>query len=547
MKAFYYCDVTYRSLGLTEIISRYCDWILGVDKGPRERTRKLEVGIEKAWKTTDLLKGGTLHGQWDCKLDTRPTETGLLVRLVHRQPDTPARLWMSAIDIHDTVVGVNVRHAVGFSDGTDDILWPATGCPRIITDLLEANGPSVSPRDISSKPLEIDPNEATEFVSHVLVDRERETPYLVVSPTNEGRNWMLDSSKIARLIVGAATVAKLTSPESAYRLTKALAAVGLSSPLGCSDGGARLYVGGLAKDSRPASHPLWIRGRLEDLDDREGEVARVVHQWNLLTRMPPGFFHAIEEADASSRRLAEQRESDAANASGQIRRLRESARSDEEVYVQENRRIESELEHSRAREQELEFKLLQQEEGFQEERRGLLAKSIALELALESRNRSNDTTELQDDHRSAMGAVLNGDATPEQVLLILGVLYPSRVLVLRSAVESAEESKQFKYVDQLASLLNQMCSQYWEALTNGRPDNEARRCFGAKYAAKEASLTKAGKERRTFVHNGRRIFMEQHLKIGVADNPVDTIRVHFDWVAEECRCVIGYCGPHLDP
>jgi hypothetical protein len=40
--------------------------------------------------------------------------------------------------------------------------------------------------------------------------------------------------------------------------------------------------------------------------------------------------------------------------------------------------------------------------------------------------------------------------------------------------------------------------------------------------------------------------MEKHLKIGTADNAADTLRIHFDWVAEEARIVVGYCGKHLD-
>lgn len=40
--------------------------------------------------------------------------------------------------------------------------------------------------------------------------------------------------------------------------------------------------------------------------------------------------------------------------------------------------------------------------------------------------------------------------------------------------------------------------------------------------------------------------MEQHLKIGVKDSPAEALRIHFAWVADERKIVIGHCGPHLD-
>jgi len=39
--------------------------------------------------------------------------------------------------------------------------------------------------------------------------------------------------------------------------------------------------------------------------------------------------------------------------------------------------------------------------------------------------------------------------------------------------------------------------------------------------------------------------MMKHLKIGVKDSPVETIRVHFEWFPEQKKIVIGHCGPHL--
>ena len=52
--------------------------------------------------------------------------------------------------------------------------------------------------------------------------------------------------------------------------------------------------------------------------------------------------------------------------------------------------------------------------------------------------------------------------------------------------------------------------------------------------------------RRTFTYQGRPFLMKKHLKHGVKQSVAETLRIHFEWVAEEKRLVIGHCGKHLD-
>ena len=44
----------------------------------------------------------------------------------------------------------------------------------------------------------------------------------------------------------------------------------------------------------------------------------------------------------------------------------------------------------------------------------------------------------------------------------------------------------------------------------------------------------------------RGILMEKHLKYGVKDSLAETLRVHFEWLADEKKLVIGHCGKHLN-
>src|SRR5438309_5839580 len=141
------------------------------------------------------------------------------------------------------------------------------------------------------------------------------------------------------------------------------------------------------------------------------------------------------------------------------------------------------------------------------------------------------------------------DQTPslEATLRVISTLFPNRVLVLDSALESARDSASFRFQKKAFELLWTLCTSYWAALISGDGDVSARQCLGSSYAAKEAeSLSGAGKKRRTFVVDGVETVMLKHLKVGVKDSKSETLRVHFEWLAGQKRLVIGHCGGHLD-
>jgi hypothetical protein len=151
--------------------------------------------------------------------------------------------------------------------------------------------------------------------------------------------------------------------------------------------------------------------------------------------------------------------------------------------------------------------------------------------------------------RDALRSVLNESPTLEQGIRLLGGLYSDRVVVLESAVAAARDSDRggFRHGDKAFELLRTLAEEYWEALTSGNGDQQARAAFGNSFAAKEAdTLSKSGRECRTFNYMGRDILMEKHLKIGVKDSIAETLRVHFEWFPDEQKIVIGHCGKHLN-
>ena len=127
-------------------------------------------------------------------------------------------------------------------------------------------------------------------------------------------------------------------------------------------------------------------------------------------------------------------------------------------------------------------------------------------------------------------------------------MYSDRIMFLPGAVKGAEESE-FQHPDQAVKIIWSLATDYWDGLQTGGGD-PGPRVFGVKgYASKETEqLTADGRKARTFTVNGKRVLMEQHLKLGrghswTSDREV--FRIYFAWVPRENKIYVGHIGRHL--
>lgn len=137
---------------------------------------------------------------------------------------------------------------------------------------------------------------------------------------------------------------------------------------------------------------------------------------------------------------------------------------------------------------------------------------------------------------------------PEECLELIESVYGDRCEILDTAKRSAKESNQFGQNRQLLDLLIRLVTQYRAVLLE-KGDSEARKVFGKnEFAAKESETVMGSptlRRAREFEYQGAMVEMFRHLKIGVADDLIKTIRVHFHWDNQRQKIVIGYCGKHL--
>jgi len=152
--------------------------------------------------------------------------------------------------------------------------------------------------------------------------------------------------------------------------------------------------------------------------------------------------------------------------------------------------------------------------------------------------------------REYFSLMYSGKGLPlAQILQLFATLYPDRLIILNKALDAAAESDAhgFSKKDEAFALVYKLATTYWEILEDGGSDTEARDVFGNnKYASQETDkLSTEGQKRRTVLYSNRPYFLQKHLKIGIKDSKAETLRIHFEWLAEEKKILIGHCGKHL--
>lgn len=162
------------------------------------------------------------------------------------------------------------------------------------------------------------------------------------------------------------------------------------------------------------------------------------------------------------------------------------------------------------------------------------------------------------DRRNDIAALLEklgstGKLAPEGCLGLVQALYPERVEILHSALESARHSGEFLMHRHLLSMLLRFAGPLWESLRSGRPEKEAAHgVFSADEWAPSESETTLKNPRlsaaRTFDVRGRPVQMFAHLKLGHRERSGSTrgLRIHYAWLAHDRKLIVGHCGRHLD-
>lgn len=401
--------------------------------------------------------------------------------------------------------------------------------PRLIEQLVQSCNPSSDTPGLRVKRL----NEESASAFLVEVERqERRSPIVLVSAPRDGI-FLVTPERLRSILVGIADVVEVPHGVNTFEIESIL-----GRQYGAWGGAINIIF-----QSRRGNRGNFCETSLyrpNDLDDLIGEgksieseiLAAITHRTNL----PYSWRHI--SLDVVNQAILR----------GQLRKSIQHAKQNDETDEYVKLLVEADRE-IRAKDDEVAALRLDVEERDIEVRK-LQADIVSLKYALSGRQSeaNEEGVSTLSPLREAVSALVVGNPTLEQSLTLISALFPDRVVVLESAYGSAQESRGFRYGKKAFDLLWNLVNGYREALESGKGDMHAKSVFGHNaYAPNEGEvLSSDGKKRRTFVYRGRDIEMHKHLKIGVKDSTAETLRIHFEWLADEKRIVIGHCGKHLD-
>jgi len=222
-----------------------------------------------------------------------------------------------------------------------------------------------------------------------------------------------------------------------------------------------------------------------------------------------------------------------------------------EQYISENFRVKPTIaqikeEHSEVQErlEEQSLDLLTQLEDHQKEIAALKAKNKLFEhqnQTLMSKSKEEDTADQLD--TLALCKALAKEVKPDYILEICGNFFSDRLIVLETAVDSAKKINAKGVGGTIFEMIWNLVTAYRDQMLMPDMSDSPIDIFGANiFSTHESSSTmnsKRARRERTFPYNGNALLMEAHLKIG------NNYRMHFDWLKEERKIIIGHCGIHL--
>lgn len=491
------------------------------------------------FKKEELLSGQEFRfgGQW-VRTYTANARAPHLYGILFSNPDASVsgRQWVTEIGIRedtDTVTCTILLETSDISTRVRDI--PATTRPRLVKYLIDNCQPTPDTVGTSIQKVDLDEDSLRAFLS--FVERpERNHPIVLVSHRFDGTT-VISPRTLQGHLVGLAQVVVVDEHMDSWFMERV---VGRRYS---AWGGAINIV--FPPDGRSlCRNKLYLEGELENLVSNDVNVnldilSRITHYSNgRKKRQHFSPYDVRAKRAADFRQTLKERYESAAESEEQYELLEEAFKQIEEyenIIKEKESGLQKELEEA----QQESIDLIEEIEEKDNEIRRLQSKLSALYPGKGENDFSRLPVEVMDAIRSP---------TPERCLYVLESVFPDRIEILESAWKSARESEKFRHTNKLADLLLRLATNYYEKISTG-PESEARKVFGPnEFSAQESKSVRNNDElsrKRTFNYKGNLIKMFRHLKIGVADSVVDTIRVHFHWDSENNKIVIGYCGPHL--
>ena len=463
--------------------------------------------------------------------------------LKHGDVAVRGRRWTVEIGIKKSVGTLEISCVVKTDEGSTLVSTPVSASqPRVIRYIVNNVANTNEVAFAKAVPGEVlrtvgEDRDSYRAFSYDIHRRDRDAAIVLVSPTQEGE-YLVSPTELQRTLIGLANVVHVLPGSNTYEMADEL-----GRRMSAWDGAVNVLS--IPLSSGEVRSRLFLSDEIQAWGERPQRISRVLAWVTVTTNVPRLREHVRPEG---VRLLSTRR---------RMEKLRASA-----VKMKEAEGRQALIEASQQAEEEQERAF----EGFAEENEDLLNEVSRLEDELrdvhdELRRKSFELGAVKG-QLSAAGTeksvdfdpapllrllARKGQPSPLECLDIIEQYHRDKCTVLDSARRSARKSP-FINGCELLDLLIRLVTEYRSGLLDGG-DGKARLVFVKnEYAAKESETVKtnpAMRRRRTFSYDGRSVEMFRHLKIGIADDPTQTIRIHFHWDGTRRKIVIGHCGEHL--
>ncbi len=463
--------------------------------------------------------------------------------LKHGDTAVRGRQWTVEIGVKKSAGTLDVSCVVKTDEGSTLVSSPVSASqPRVIQYIVNNVANAKEAAFAEAIPGEVlrtigEDRDSYRAFSYDIHRRDRDAAIVLVSPTQEGA-YLVNPTELQKTLIGLANVVPVLSGSNTYEMADEL-----GRRMSAWDGAVNVLS--VPSPSGEVRSRLFLSEEIRTWGENPQRISRVLAWVTVTTNVPRLREHVRPEGVRllSIRRHMEQRRAAAI-------KMKEA----------EGRQALIEASQQAEEEQERAF------EGFAEENEYLLNEISRLEDELrdtqdEVRRKNFELSSVKS-QLSTVGTdqrvdfdpapllrlvARKGQPSPLECLDITERYHRDKCTVLDSARRSARKSP-FINGCELLDLLIRLVTKYRAGLLDGG-DGTARLVFGKnEYAAKESEIVMSNpamRRRRTFSYDGRRVEMFRHLKIGIADDLTQTIRVHFHWDSTRRKIVIGHCGEHL--
>jgi hypothetical protein len=463
------------------------------------------------------------------------------VRIEHTDSQISVRHWR--IDI-----GVTVKDDGQIAFSLTVIHWliagfigqeppnPVPTAPRLVLDVLNSRLWEVraGSERLGTSPVLLEDGSASALIKH-LQDNGRACPLVLVAKDFSTGEALVDSNRLAKLLVGTAVVWESESSWVDKELERAL-----GRDFSCWNGMVRVYQPRINLNSPmdARKHRFFDKGHIESFGTSKIEELLVSGIVRRSRNTRSSAIDSIEDVRAKQAQIKFAKD------------LNKAERGSQEwatLWEQENERL---LEIVKNKDADI---ALLQEYG--EDADELREEGARLRYEL---GRANERAQEAESVRSALAVqasiIRSLDHLPSSMLELVNlvaILYPQQLVFTEKAVESAKNST-LKNINVAWKCLRSMATILYDLhFKQAIPFREITRRFrdstGFEVSIGESETTKKNKKlgaMRKDLYKGVEIDVSPHLKHG--NSPGNILRVHYYVHPQDKILVVGHCGDHLD-